>query len=204
MKRLLDYSRSQCAGSPDSINTPISECISSTRFSALTIYTAIELLFETGVRVGELCSITLEDVDIAQGIITIFGKGSRERKVFMTSDTTWRLLTAYITLSKQFRRTDSSALLVTSQGHGAGPAHIRSKLAQQAKAAGLTRHITPHMLRHSAATHLIEAGVDIRFVQKLLGHQSIATTQIYTQVTDNSLRDVLTRAGARLRLEAAM
>jgi integrase/recombinase XerD len=92
-------------------------------------------------------------------------------------------------------------LFVNRRGSPLRPQSIRSKLRRHAAQAGLTRRITPHMLRHTAATLLIESGVDIRFVQRLLGHSSIATTEIYTHVSDEALRTTLERANI---LEALM
>ena len=86
------------------------------------------------------------------------------------------------------------ALFVNRYGHAIKPQSIRAKLRRNGLAAGMSRRLTPHMLRHTAATLLIETGVDIRFVQRLLGHSSIATTEIYTHVSDEALRTTLERA----------
>jgi len=98
-------------------------------------------------------------------------------------------------LEWRLRRNDvTSPLLVSQYGAPMRPQSIRSRLRRHAEQAGLTRRVTPHMLRHTAATLLIESGVDIRFVQRLLGHSSIATTEIYTHVSDEALRTTLERA----------
>ena len=91
-------------------------------------------------------------------------------------------------------------LLVADSGRSVSTQVLRRRISRLAKRAGITRSVTPHMLRHSAATQLLEAGVDIRFVQKLLGHSSIATTQIYADVRDGSLKAVLARADPLARL----
>src|SRR5262249_55053864 len=97
----------------------------------------------------------------------------------------------------------SQALLVRSDGGPLTAQHVRKHLRSLAVAAGIQRRVTPHMLRHTAATQLLEADVDIRFVQRLLGHASISTTQIYTQVRDAALKAKLTRANTLARLRRA-
>lgn len=160
------------------------------------------LLLVTGVRVGELAAIRLADVDIEQQTIRIFGKGSRERQVFIPDEVTGNAIRDYIA-SRHKDRLPANHLLLTPNGRAAKAAYIRGKIGALAAEAGLARKLTPHMLRHTAATSLLEAGVDIRFVQRLLGHQSIATTQIYTHVSDRALRaaviaaDVCGRVGGQ-------
>ena len=161
---------------------------------------ALEFLFATGVRVGELCTIRLPDMDLAGGTVRIRGKGNRERCVFLVDGALRSLLSAFLRLRDAVCPA-SDVLLVTGRGTPVRTDYIRRKLHQLAARTPLARRITPHMLRHSAATQLLEAGVDIRFVQKLLGHGSISTTEIYTHVSDESLRTTLTRANPRKRLE---
>ena len=178
------------------------------RFNDLTALVALELLFATGVRVGELVSITLQRLDLEEGVIAIIGKGDRERRVFVADSALRRLLAAYLEARARLGTGAAGAvgaaatepLLVNSRGRPASTQLIRKLLARLATGAGLARHVTPHMLRHSAATHLLEAGVDIRYVQRLLGHHSIATTELYTQVSDGSLKSAITAAGARERV----
>lgn len=154
---------------------------------------ALQLLLATGVRIGEMCSIDAEDVVTDGTAIRIQGKGDRERTVFVGNG---RLQQA---LAKLVRRRisdggPSAPLFLNRRSRRLTPQAFRLRLHQVAAASGLVTRVTPHRLRHTAATLLLEEGVDIRFVQKLLGHSSIATTEIYTKVADSSLRAVLVRA----------
>jgi integrase/recombinase XerD len=156
---------------------------------------ALALLLATGMRVGELAALRLGDVDAVGGRLRIFGKGSRERTAFVTDVQLRKELREYIELRHAGADgLDRRRLLVDPRGRPLSAARIRVAIATLARTAGLTRRVTPHMLRHTAATMLLESGTDIRFVQRLLGHRSIVTTQIYTHVSDRALRTALARA----------
>lgn len=162
-------------------------------FDAHCKRTAISLLLETGIRVGELSGIRIEDVSLSDKCIKIHGKGNRQRFVYLLSPATFKTLSAFLSKRKHVS-THSSKLLVSEEGKHLAPPIIRQALRELRESAGITRHITPHMLRHTCATQWLERGLDIRYVQKLLGHHSISTTEIYTHVSDQSLREALLRA----------
>jgi len=155
--------------------------------------TAVSLMVSTGIRVGELCRLAIEDVSPDGASARIHGKGSRDRVVYVSDGT---LRDDLRRLVEQRQRTGAThgALFLNRQGAPMKPQTIRPRLRRYARQIGLARRITPHMLRHTAATLLIETGIDIRFVQRLLGHSSIATTEIYTHVSDEALRTTLERA----------
>lgn len=166
---------------------------------------AISLLLATGIRVGELAALRLQDVETGTGRLTIFGKGSRERTVFVTDPRLREELCKYIAVRNfDVRQPAESRLLVDDRARPLSAARIRTAIIGLGRSAGITRHLTPHMLRHTAATMLLESGTDIRFVQRLLGHRSIVTTQIYTHVSDRALRAALARANILGHFAAAV
>lgn len=156
-------------------------------------YSTVQLLLETGVRVSELCSISLDDLSIANRSVRVHGKGNRQRLVYFLSPTMYRKLCRYLTL-RETVATTCSRLFLTEKGLPLTPAHVRKHLHNIAVTAGIERKVTPHMLRHTCATQWLESGLDIRHVQKLLGHHSISTTEIYTHVSDRSLKGALLKA----------
>lgn len=159
-------------------------------------------LFTTGLRISELVSLKTHDVSVREGTLRVHGKGNRERTVFFPGDDALQILNRYA----HDRRSTAPAgdrFLVDAEGLPISCAYVRRRLRSLAQRASISRRVTPHMLRHTAATQLLEAGVDIRFVQRLLGHASIATTQIYTQVRDSALRATLVRANTLARLRRA-
>jgi integrase/recombinase XerD len=159
--------------------------------AVLTI--AIGLMISTGMRVGELCKLRLDDLSPDASSVRIQGKGSRDRVAYIT-DAGLRKDLLFLLSGRQKSDAECKSLFLNRVGTPMKPQSIRARLRRYAINLGLTRRITPHMLRHTAATLLIETGVDIRFVQRLLGHSSIATTEIYTHVSDEALRATLERA----------
>src|SRR5580700_9425134 len=155
--------------------------------------TIVRLMVATGIRVGELCKLKLDDLSPDCSTVRIQGKGARDRVAYVTDPSLRKDLHRLIALRRK-SQISTSALFVNRYASQMRPQSVRSKLRRLAKEAGLARRVTPHMLRHTAATLLIETGVDIRFVQRLLGHSSIATTEIYTHVSDEALRATLERA----------
>jgi integrase/recombinase XerD len=153
----------------------------------------LELLLTTGVRISELSNIRVNDIHLIESYIHIRGKGQRERRVFITTENIAQLITQYLRLRKKVSASTDS-FLINKLGNPATPQTFRLWMKALAKKAKLSRVATPHMYRHSAATHLLEAGVDIRYVQRLLGHQSITTTQIYTHVNNSELYKVIKEA----------
>jgi len=156
--------------------------------------TAILLLLDTGIRVGELVAINLDDLSLANGCLLIHGKGNRQRFVYLLQKPLHRKIEQYLTWRSSVP-TCTEKMFVSSDGSAIRPPHVRAALKDMTKTVGIAKHITPHMLRHTCATQWLEAGLDIRYVQKLLGHQSISTTEIYTHVSDQGLREALFRAG---------
>src|SRR4051794_19244535 len=155
--------------------------------------TAVRLMIATGIRVGELCKLKVDDVAPDGRSFRIHGKGARDR-VGYVSDAGLR---GDLEKLVRWHRGNGSAgghLFLNRRGLPLKPQSVRSELRRYSVRIGAARRITPHMLRHTAATLLIERGVDIRFVQRLLGHSSIATTEIYTHVSDEALRTTLERA----------
>ena len=162
--------------------------------------TAVRLMVCTGIRVGELCKIRIDDVSPDGSTFRIQGKGSRDRVAYI-SDPALRAELCELVRNRRKAEDSCVALFLNRRRAPMKPQSIRSKLRRYAESeAGLARRITPHMLRHTAATLLIETGVDIRFVQRMLGHSSIATTEIYTHVSDEALRVTLERADVLARL----
>ena len=171
--------------------------LSRRQFRRLTVLVAVEILLTTGLRVGELTQVTTEVLDLEDGTVRVHGKGAREREVFLLDASLKTLIRSYLGF-RASRVADTTALLINSRGGPATPQFLRRHLAEGARHAGL-RRVTPHMLRHSCATILLESGVDIRCVQRLLGHSSISTTERYTHVSTKHLRAALARAGVGLR-----
>ncbi len=169
------------------------------QFNHFTTLITLELLFCTGLRVGELVSITLNDISLQEGVITIIGKGNRQRRVFIPDDEVRSLVMQYIHARKKFNPA-TDILLLNSRGKAASTQFIRKLVIEAGKNAGIKCHVTPHMLRHSAATQLLEAGLDIRYVQKLLGHHCISVTQIYTHVSDGNLNEMICKINPRRRV----
>jgi site-specific recombinase XerD len=145
------------------------------------------------IRVGELCKLRVDDLSSDGSTVRIHGKGSRDRVAYV-SDPALRRELCILVQERQRIEGSCDALFVNRFGSIMKPQSIRSRLRRRGIEVGLSRRVTPHMLRHTAATLLIETGVDIRFVQRLLGHSSIATTEIYTHVSDEALRITLERA----------
>jgi site-specific recombinase XerD len=149
----------------------------------------LELLFSTGLRVSELCSLNT-DIDLTRDEFSIRGKGEKVRVVFL-SPSAKKVVTAYLAARK-----DMEDALIVSYGrsgkhpHRATPSDIQLWVKRHAIRAGITKKVTPHVIRHSFATDLLENGADLRSVQALLGHANIQTTQVYTHVTDKHLRDI--------------
>ena len=171
-------------------------------WDCLTARLAIEVMTLTGIRVGELTKIRIGDVNYGLSQILVLGKGSRERHASFPDNVTTKRLQAYMNICKlHFGFQNTSPLFLNGLGRPANEQYIRRIIRVFAESAELTRRITPHMLRHTAATQLLEAGLDVRYVQRLLGHASITTTQIYTHVSDQALRKEVSRANIRRRLE---
>lgn len=148
----------------------------------------LETLFATGARVAEVCTLVAEDVDLVRGAIRIRGKGDRERMVQLCHPRTLATLLEY---DRQTRSPECPWFFSNGRGLRFTEQSVRTMMRRRGRAAGLSLHVTPHMLRHSVATLLHEDGVDIRYIQTLLGHRSIATTQIYTEVSAASQRTML-------------
>jgi integrase/recombinase XerD len=167
-----------------------------------TAHLAVEIMALTGVRVGELVGISGTDLALEQSQIRIRGKGDRERYVVVPDSETSERIRNYISQAcERFGCMEPQPLLLTSRGRPASDQYVRRVIRKLAEEAGLVRRITPHMLRHTAATQLLEAGLDVRVLQKLLGHASISTTEIYTHVSDSHLRSKVVGAQVRKRLE---
>ncbi len=153
----------------------------------------ILLMATTGIRVAELVGLRLDDIDTIDGQVLIHGKGSRERTVFVTNTDLLKKLKTHATERLKASGIDGH-LFVNQRGTPLTPAAFRARVRKTCDASKVKRHVTPHMLRHTAATLLLEEGVDVRIVQRLLGHQSISTTEIYTHVADMTLRKALLQA----------
>jgi len=162
-------------------------------FDLLAGKTAVTLLLFTGIRVGELSGVRLDDLALADRHLKIHGKGNRQRMVYLLSEVLHKALTLYLETRLKIE-TESNKLFITSSGADMTPQRVRISLHKLTDSACIDKTITPHMLRHTCATQWLEAGLDIRYVQKLLGHQSISTTEIYTHVSDQGLREALRRA----------
>lgn len=167
-----------------------------------TTLLAVTLMVVTGVRVAELVGIECADIDVQSRSLRLIGKGRRERHVYLADHWTAALTSAYL----QTRRRLGVAhpwLLFNYCLAPLSASAVRVRLARAATEAELGIRVTPHMLRHTAATQLMEAGVDIRYIQRLLGHSSISTTEIYAHVSDVTLKRVVSDAGVLSRLRGA-
>lgn len=155
--------------------------------------TILELMYATGLRISELVNLKLSDLHLTMGFIQTMGKGEKERIVplgEMASQWLDNYLNgARIYLSDKSGE-ESDYVFLNSRGHGLSRQGVWKKVKQLALEAGIDQNVTPHTLRHSFATHLLENGADLRMVQELLGHADISTTQIYTHITKNRLKQV--------------
>ncbi|MBN2839639.1 MAG: tyrosine-type recombinase/integrase, partial [Coriobacteriia bacterium] len=151
----------------------------------------LELLYATGIRVSELVGLDLGDLDLAQGLITVMGKGSRERTVPMHPVAILRLR-AYLEQARGRlgKQRDDRAVFLNRLGGRLTDGGVRRLLDRHLSTLGAEAALTPHALRHTFATHLLEGGADLRTVQELLGHVALSTTQIYTHLSTKHLRDV--------------
>lgn len=159
--------------------------------AALCDQAMLELAYASGLRISELRTIRLEQLQLEAGFISVIGKGNKERVVPLGRKAA-QALTRYIEVGrpKLVGRKTPSNVFITRRGTAFSRATLWKRVKDRVRHAGIERNITPHMLRHSFATHLLEHGADLRVIQELLGHASISTTEIYTHVAGNRLREI--------------
>lgn len=171
-------------------------------YRAIRDMALVDLLFATGMRVGEASALSLSDFVESDGSFKIKGKGGRDRLAFAVDAKSLQIQRDHLSVRKVIV-TPSSALFLNSSRARLSTQGITNIVAQLRRTAGIERHVTPHMLRHTVATLLLRNGVDIRVVQEFLGHASIATTQRYTHVTKEHLIAVLGKSHPSLSLRPA-
>ena len=159
----------------------------------------IEMLFSTGMRVSEVVATNLSHADMERLVISVCGKGNREREIPIVCDPFRDALAGHLAARRADGAGPDSPLFTSRRGTRLSDQSVRTVLRRHAAKIG-ARHITPHMLRHTVATLLLEEGVDLRHIQRLLGHSSITTTTIYVQVSERSQRLVLARRHPRNKM----
>lgn len=160
----------------------------------------IELLFATGMRISELCSLKPSDIDLESNNILIYGKGAKERMIQLGNQ---EVIAALVLYKETFREDIEICgyFFVNRLKNKLSDQSVRFMINHYAELAGISQHITPHMFRHSFATLLLEQDVDIRYIQKMLGHSSISTTEIYTHVSNAKQKDILVHKHPRNLME---
>lgn len=160
------------------------------RKNALRDAAVIELLFATGIRISELCSLGVNDINLFDGTVLIYGKGSKERRIQIGNADVIKILKLY----KDDYCTEIKScgyFFANQSGRALSDQAVRRMINKYTSLAAIEQHITPHMFRHTFATSLLEADVDIRYIQEMLGHSSINITEIYTHVATSKQRDIL-------------
>jgi integrase/recombinase XerD len=152
-------------------------------------YAIIMVLAYSGIRVSELCSLRIEDVDFSENVIHVkSGKGDKDRMVVVDSRV-MEVLKEYLRNEKR----NEGYVFMSRKRTRITPTHVERIVRYYAGKAGINKKVTPHVIRHTFATALLRNGADIRFIQQILGHSSVATTQIYTHVNDEVLKEVYER-----------
>jgi integrase/recombinase XerD len=206
MRKLLSQARKHGAPAPTVLDSmietpPASLRVSSPEYRALRNLALVDLLFATGLRVGEVSALNVQDFFVREAVFRVKGKGGRNRLALVVDEETVRVQRKYLEARARIE-TRSPALFLNSSGMRLTTQGIANVIARLREEAGIERHVTPHMLRHTVATLLLRNGVDIRIVQEFLGHASIATTQRYTHVTKEHLRGVLRKRHPSLGMRA--
>lgn len=158
--------------------------------NALRDAAIVELLFATGMRISELCSLKVNDVNLYDGTILIYGKGDKERRIQIGNEAVINILAEYID-NFRIERQSCDNFFINQSGKAMSDQAVRRMINKYTALASIELHITPHMFRHTFATSLLEADVDIRYIQEMLGHSSINVTEIYTHVTVAKQRNIL-------------
>lgn len=161
----------------------------------------LEMLYATGMRVGELVSIKVNDINMNTKTIKILGKGNKERIVYFNKITEKRLKLYLKEARGNLNTKKSDYLFLNKLGGRLTPRGVEYVLDEIMKHTAITKHLTPHMLRHSFATHLLNEGCDLLSVQELLGHESLSATNIYTHITNDRIKSVYLRTHPRARKE---
>lgn len=156
----------------------------------------MELLYSTGMRIAELTSLTHGQLNWREGVLRVIGKGRKER-LAMLGRPALAALDAYVSHPEYHGREPDAPVFKNRFGNRLGPQSIERMILVSGRIAGIAQKVTPHVLRHSFATHMLDAGADLRSVQELLGHTSLSTTQIYTHITPDRLKKVYDTAHPR-------
>lgn len=181
------------------------EADTSRKFNKISLFTALrdrailEVLYSSGIRVSELAGLNMRDVDLNQGIIKVLGKGNKER-IAMLGSKAQDALKAYLKERKQppFVK-NTEAVFLGVRGERIYPRAVQRLVKEAAGKGGVSKDPTPHALRHTFATHLLDAGADLRTIQEMLGHASLSTTQKYTKVSVQRLLEVYDKAHPRAK-----
>ena len=157
-------------------------------FSAIRDYAILNLFYSSGIRLNELVTLNLSDIDFKRGLVKVLGKGNREREATLTNEAI-KILQAYLKARSLWKGNKSKAVFLSRTGSRITKMNIQRNIERYGKEAGINKKLHPHMLRHSIATHYLNAGMDIRKIQNFLGHESLASTQIYTHLVTDDQRE---------------
>lgn len=157
-------------------------------FSAKRDQAILAVFYSSGVRIAELVNIDLEDIDLARSVVKVLGKGGDEREGSLTSLAV-KTLKQYLKARQFWKGHNTQALFLNRTGDRIQTRDIQRRIEDYGKRAGIKERVTPHMLRHSIATHFLDSGMDIRRIQRFLGHKRLSSTEIYTHITTTKQRE---------------
>jgi len=172
------------------------QCPSDKDAAGLRDRAMLETLYSTGIRVSELVGLDIDDVDFISGVVKVFGKGSKERMVPI-GEPALGAIRKYVDKRGEDKSRDKDAVFLNKSGRRLTDRSVRRVVDKYIRVCSIVEKISPHSLRHSFATHLLDRGADLRSVQELLGHMNLSTTQIYTHVTMDRLKSVYDKAHPR-------
>ncbi|MBL7072323.1 MAG: tyrosine recombinase XerC [Candidatus Omnitrophica bacterium] len=188
-KRLPEFL--DCEQTLKLITSPVTDSFWGLRDRAI-----LEVLYSTGMRVSEVASLEMENIDLIAGVVKARGKGKKERMALLGVEAQ-KNLRKYLTEAKEIRKNDTRAVFLNKFGSRLSDRGIRRLVEKYVKKCSIKQNISPHSIRHSFATHLINNGADLRSVQELLGHKNLSTTQIYTHLGSERIRKMYSKAHPR-------